>query len=120
MNTSLDPRMLTVLKAVARGSFCYDEGGALECHYCSPQDEEEHESLCPVVLARAVLKEMDMPLCVYRVIWEHELAGKWQEQQTEVIAFSPEEAMEYVREQRPRVRATMRNEASVLLREVVP
>jgi len=73
----MDERIVTILKEVARGeTCCYDMG--CECLYC-PGDENfspdriesiNHTPQCPILLARAILREQGTPLCLYKVTYD--------------------------------------------------
>lgn len=76
----MDERILTILKEVARGeTCCYDMGS--ECLYCSGDENYasdriesiHHKPDCPILLARALLREMGMPLCLYKVTYDRVL-----------------------------------------------
>ena len=70
----MDERILTILKEVARGETCCDDM-ASSCLYCSGDEnysserieDINHKPECPIMLARAILREMGTPLCLYKV-----------------------------------------------------
>ncbi len=73
----MDERILAILKAVARGeSICYD--ASCECLYCPGNenysneriDSINHKPECPILLARAILRETGAPLKFYRVTYD--------------------------------------------------
>lgn len=76
----IDERIINVLKEMAYGEVQHNDSGC-ECHYCNGNeiydwhniiiDHIEHETTCPIILARDVLREMGTPLKVYNVSWEY-------------------------------------------------
>lgn len=74
----MDERILTILKAVAYGELCSDDGDNYcpydGCEAWNPSgkyDNPLHDATCIVTLARQVLSEMGMPLLLYRIDSEY-------------------------------------------------
>jgi hypothetical protein len=74
---SVDGRTLTIIKAMALGPICYDDCSSMCVHCGSDEDDKtleflsiRHEPGCPVLLARAILKELGTPMHIYRVTYQ--------------------------------------------------
>jgi hypothetical protein len=73
----MDERILAILKEVAYGELCSDDGSSY-CIYgnCSAWDSSAnygnavHDAECIVTVARQLLKEQGIPLLVYQIDWE--------------------------------------------------
>lgn len=78
--TVMDERIVKILREMAYGEVQQDDCGCT-CHYCNGDeiydwhsiliDHIAHESTCPIILARDVLRERGTPLKVYNVTWEY-------------------------------------------------
>ena len=114
------------MKAVSYAEIAYDD----VCLYCLyreealPAEHNPHAPSCPVTLARALLKEMHMPLLLYRVEYEaREINGlRWRPFSSTQLAFSAQEAVaKFADSPDPDdlSRGKIRNAKAMLLREVL-
>jgi hypothetical protein len=119
----MDERILAILKEVAYGALCSDDGSSY-CIYgnCSAWDTSMkygngiHDAECIVTIARQLLKEQGIPLLVYQIDWEcfDGRLSKWVPASTSyTLAFSEEEVRTVWKEQ------TDRTVKGVLRRNVV-
>jgi hypothetical protein len=102
----MDERMLTALKAMARA---YDELAGYTCSFCGGKEmfedsfnfrEASHiRNDCPVVVARAILREVGLPLKIYKAELERQCFDArrnewiWKKCDDYTLDFSDEEAV---------------------------
>ena len=91
-------RVLPILKEVARGELYWDDSDNQYCLFCDYDrwltGKKVHNQECPVVRARAILREQGMSLHVYTLTCEYRAANskRWYTAQAVVIDYSEEEA----------------------------
>jgi hypothetical protein len=120
----MDERLLSIVKAMALGPICSDDWSSVCLHCDSDEDDRtleflsiRHKPGCPVLLARAIMKEQGTPVNIYKVTFQ--LLGKatskrqyWRTANNYTIAFTLEDAIkEYTHESHHNVQAEFVREA---------